>query len=149
MELSKFDIIGISMRTTNENGQSSHDIPELWKKFFAENVLEKIPNKLDSNIYSVYTDYESDFTKPYTVILGCKVANLDTIPEGMIGKTILGGKFSVFTAKGDLTKGAVASEWLKIWNTKLERAYTADFDVYGAKAQNPKDAVVEIFVAIN
>lgn len=149
MELSKFDIIGISMRTTNENGQSSKDIPELWKKFFAENVFAKIPNKLDFNVYSVYTDYESDFTKPYTVILACKVANLDTIPEGMVGKTIPGGKFTVFTAKGDLAKGAVVSEWLKIWNMKLERKYTADFEVYGAKAQNPENAEVDIFVATN
>lgn len=54
------------MRTTNENGQSSKDISELWKKFFAENVFAKIPNKLDSNVYSVYTDYESDFTKNHT-----------------------------------------------------------------------------------
>jgi len=149
MEFSKFDIIGISIRTTNENGQAGNDIPKLWQKFFSENILEKIPNKLDSSIYSVYTEYESDFTKPYTTVLGCKVANLNTIPEGMIGITVPNGKFTKFTAKGDLNKGVVFLEWLKIWDSKFNRKYTADFEVYGEKAQNPQDAEVDIFIAVD
>ena len=51
-------------------------------------------------------------------------------------------------SKGDLTKGAVYETWSKIWNADLDRTFTADFEVYGEKAQNPTDAEVEIFVAI-
>ena len=148
MDFSQFDFIGISVRTTNEKGKMGHDIPKLWQQFFSENILEKIPNKLENSIYSVYTEYESDFTKPYTVVLGCKVANLDKIPEGMVGITVPGGRFTKFTAKGDLHKGVVFSEWLKIWNTNLNRKYTADFEVYGEKALNPQDAEVDIFIAV-
>lgn len=148
MEVVEFDVIGISVRTTNENGQCGIDIPALWKRFFAENVMEKIPNKVDSSIYSVYTDYESDFTKPYTTILCCKVKNLNTIPKGMIGRRIGGGKFSKFTASGDLNQGVVFSEWQKIWTSKLDRKYTADFEVYREKAQNPANAEVDIFIAV-
>ena len=57
-----FKIIGISVRTTNENGQSSKDIPFLWNKFFEENILEQIPNKIGKDIYCVYTDFRKDFT---------------------------------------------------------------------------------------
>jgi predicted transcriptional regulator YdeE len=148
MNHSKFDIIGITVRTTNQNGKSSIDIPELWKKFFTEAILEKIPDKVDASIYCIYTDYEKDFTEPYTVILGCKVNGLKTIPKGMIGRTIPGGNFAKFSAKGDLTKGVVFTEWNKIWNSELNRKYTADFEVYGEKAQDPKNAEVDIFVAI-
>ena len=143
-----FKVIGISVRTTNENGQSAKDIGELWNKFMSEGIIDKIPNKVDNTIYSIYTEYESDHTKPYTTILGCKVSSTDTIPNGMTAKTFKGGNYTKFVVKGNLTKGAVYKEWLKIWNTDLEREYTADFEVYGEKAQNPNDAEVEIFIAV-
>ncbi len=143
-----FTVIGISIRTTNENEQAGKDIGALWNKFMSEGILEKIPNKIDNTIYSIYTAYESDYTKPYTTILGCKVKNTDTIPNGMIAKTFNEGNYIKFVAKGDLTKGIVYKEWSKIWNTDLNRLYSADFEVYDEKAQNPTDAEVAIFVAI-
>ena len=148
MQIENFHIIGIAVRTTNQNGQSGKDIGELWGRFFAENILERIPNKLSSTIYGVYTDYEGDYMKPYTAIVGCKVANLDRVPEGMVGKTIPRGKFVQFTAKGNLKEGVVFSEWLKIWGMPLDRKYSADFEVYGEKAQNPEHAEVDIFIAL-
>jgi predicted transcriptional regulator YdeE len=66
----------------------------------------------------------------------------------MIGKTILGGKFAKFTAKGNLNQGIVFSEWSKIWSMELDRKYTADFELYGEKAQNRENAEVDIFIAL-
>ncbi len=148
VNIKPFTVIGISVRTTNENGQSAEDIGKLWNRFMMEEILNKIPNKVDNTIYSIYTDYEKDHTKPYTTILGCKVENLDIIPNGMIAKKIEGGNYTKFVTKGDLTKGAVFVEWSKIWELDLDRKYTADFEVYGEKAQNPQDAEVDIYVAI-
>ncbi len=148
INIKEFTVIGISVRTTNENGQSAKDIGALWNKFMSEEILDKIPHKTDNTIYSIYTEYESDHTKPYTTILGCKVENADTIPNGMISKTIKAGKYAKFIAKGDLTKGAVYEAWSKIWNADLDRLYSTDFEVYGEKAQNPSDVEVEIFVAV-
>jgi predicted transcriptional regulator YdeE len=147
INIEKFCVIGISIRTTNNNGQSAKDIGELWVKFMSENIIDKIPNKVDVSIYSIYTDYEGDHTKPYTTILGCKVENLETIPEGMVAKTINGGDYTKFVAKGDLTEGAVFVEWTKIWAMDLPRIYSADFEVYGEKSQNSTNAEVEIFIA--
>ncbi len=143
-----FSVIGISVRTTNENGQSAKDIGALWDKFMKEGILEQIPNKVDSSIYSIYTDEESDQTKPYTTILGCKVENTTEIPKGMVAKTFNTETYQKFVSKGDLTKGAVYQEWSKIWEMDLDRTYTADFEVYGEKAQNPTDAEVDIFIAV-
>jgi predicted transcriptional regulator YdeE len=148
IKIEQFKIIGISIRTINENNKSIEDISNLWNKFLSEKIIEKIPNKINQEMYSVYTDYEGDYTKPYTMILGCKVESLDQIPKGMVGKEFEGGKYQKIIAKGDITKGIVVQEWLKIWSSDLKRAYTADFEVYGEKAQNSKNAEVEIFVAI-
>lgn len=149
MNIQKFNIIGISIRTTNENEQSRKDIPALWDKFISEGIAEKIPNKINHSIYSVYTDYEKDHTKPYTTILGCAVESLDLIPEGMIGKVIETASYEKFTAKGNLNNGIVINEWIKIWNSDLNRSFTSDFEIYGEKAQNPENAEVDIFIAIN
>jgi predicted transcriptional regulator YdeE len=146
VNLSEFHVIGISIRTTNENGQSGYDIPKLWQRFSSEGVLEKIPNKMEPSIYAVYTEYEGDFMKPYTTVIGCKVADLLTIPEGMVGIKVSGGKFTRFTAKGG--KEAVLSEWMKIWSSDLRRSYTSDFEVYGAKAQDPQNPEIDIFIAV-
>lgn len=142
-----FKIIGISVRTTNENGQAVKDIPALWNQFFTENTVSKIPGKISDDVFCIYTDYEKNHTRPYTTIIGCKVDHLDSIPEGMVGKSISKTNYTVFTAKGKIADGIVFNEWLKIWESSVNRLYTADFEIYGAKAQNPEDAEVEIFIA--
>ncbi|WKN41116.1 effector binding domain-containing protein [Tunicatimonas pelagia] len=148
VKIEPFQLIGISVRTTNENGQAAQDIGQLWSKFMAENMLSKIPNKVDDTVYSLYTDYEGDHTQPYTTILGCKVNSLDEIPEEMAGRSFDGGNYVKTTAKGDLAQGLIINHWSKIWATELARRYTADFEVYGTKATNPSDAEVDILVAV-
>lgn len=148
VKIEPFKVIGISVRTTNENEQAGKDIPVLWEKLIKENILSNIPDKIDNTIYSIYTDYEKDHTKPYTTVLGCKVESLDFIPEGMVGYSFDGGKYVKFTAKGDLSKNLVINEWLKIWKMDVGRIFTADFEIYGEKAQNPTDAEVDILIAV-
>jgi predicted transcriptional regulator YdeE len=137
-KINPFSVIGIAVKTTNENGQSGIDIPALWNKFMTERVLERIPNKINNTLYCVYTDYEKDHTKPYTTVLGCKVESLESIPDGMTGKTIEGGNYILHIAKGNLLQGLVFNEWVKIWNSNIERSYTADFEVMGKKRKTPR-----------
>ena len=148
LTIKKFSVIGISVRTTNENGQATQDIPALWNIFMTSGIADKIPNKIDNSIYCIYTEYEKDHTKPYTTILGCKVSDLQTIPDGMVGKTFDEANYTKIVAKGNILQGMVFNEWTKIWNSNLDRTFTADFEVYGEKAQNPENAEVDIFIAI-
>lgn len=143
-----FKIIGIAIKTTNENDQATHEIAALWLRFMNENILEKIPNKVDYTVYSLYTDYEGDHTQPYTAMLGCKVSTLENIPEGMTGKSFDGGTYVKTTAKGDLMKGLVVNEWSKIFEMDLNRTFEADFEAFGEKAQNPEKAEVDFYVGI-
>ena len=147
-KIKSFNVIGIAVRTTNENSQAAKDIPALWNKFMSENMLQQIPNKVDNTIYCMYTEYEKDHTKPYTTLLGCKVENLENIPTGMIGKTVEDGIYIKQTVKGNLMHGVIANAWIKIWNANFSRLYIADFEVYGEKAQNSENAEVDIFIAV-
>lgn len=148
LTIEPFKVIGISVRTTNENNQAAKDIGDLWGRFINEKVLEAIPNKIDNTVYSIYTDYEKDHTKPYTTILGCKVKNLDTIPVGMVSKSVNGGNYVKFSTKGDLMKDLVINKWFEIWEMDLDRLFTADFEVFGEKAQNPANAEIDILIAV-
>ncbi|WP_294188032.1 GyrI-like domain-containing protein [uncultured Sphingobacterium sp.] len=144
-----FSIIGLAIRTSNQDGQSAKDIPELWARFFQEDVLSRIPNKISSELYCIYTEYEKDHTLPYTTFLGCKVSNLEEVPEDLDGIHIAENRYQHFTAEGSLEDGIVYETWQKIWSSDLPRTYAADFEIYGEKAQNPQDAKVDIYIGIH
>jgi len=148
MSTQTFHIIGIDVRTSNENQKAMQDIPALWQRFMGENLLEKIPNKVSQEIFCIYTEYEGDHNKPYTTLLGCKVSSLENVPEDLRGMTFNIKNQKQFTAKGNLQQGAVAQAWYKIWESDLQRTYTFDYEVYGEKAQNPEDAEVDIFISV-
>lgn len=149
VKIEAFKILGLAIKTTNEQGRASQEIAELWNRFLSERTIEKIPHKVGNTIYSLYTDYEGDHTKPYTCILGCQVEHLKDIPEGMMGKSIAGGKYVKTTAKGDLMKNLVLDNWSDIFKLPLDRNYSADFEVFGEKAQDPSNAEVDFYVGIS
>lgn len=146
--LRSFPVIGITVRTSNAEGHAAKDIPELWARFWRIDVASKIPGRVGNDIYSVYTAYEGDYTKPYTTLIGYRVENLDHIPDGFSGLLIEEGPYMKCIAKGNLSQGAVFDAWLEIWNAEIPRAYTSDFEVYGERAQNPEDAEVDIYLAL-
>ena len=81
-----FKLIGISVRTTNQNNQVQEDLGKLWGQFSSENINEEIPNKISNEILAIYTDYQSNDTEDYTTIIGDPVSPLNEIPNGMIGQ---------------------------------------------------------------
>lgn len=143
-----FKIIGVSVESTNENGQAAHDLGELWQKFYVENIPGKIPNAVGQEVYSIYTDYETDCTGKYTSIIGLQVSSLEDIPDGLIGREFAGGTYTKFVAKGPMPD-AVVDTWKEIWekDNLLGRKYTADFEVYGAQSQIGENSEVDIYIA--
>lgn len=142
-----FAVIGIAVRTTNNNGQSGHDIGGLWQRFFADGVMDKIPQKLSNDVLLLYTDYESDYTGAYTAIVGCRVSNASAVPDGCVSKNIDGGVYVKHSLKGKMPD-IVYNQWREIWNSTMPRAYTTDFEVYGEKAQDFSNAEVDVYVAV-
>jgi len=147
-QIPPFKIIGISVESTNENGQAAQDLGELWGRFYSENIPGEIPNVIGDEVYSMYTDYETDYTRKYTAIIGLKVSSLEDIPDGMVGREFGGGTYTKFVAKGTMPN-AIVDTWKEIWSKDnlLGRKYTADFEVYGAQSQNGENSEVDIYIA--
>lgn len=149
IEVKPFKVIGIGVRTSNVNNQAQQDLGALWSKWYEENIAAQIPNKISEEFFGIYTNYESDNTKPYDALIACKVSDSSIIPEGRVAKEMEGGTFAVFTTKGDMSEGKpIAEKWGEIWNTDLPRAYTNDFELYDQRAANPADAEVDILIAL-
>lgn len=144
-----FMIVGISVETSNVNGEAGRDIGALWSRFYSDNVARQIPDLAGGEIYAVYTDYESDHRGRYTCIVGMRVNSLGEVPEGLTGRRFEGGAFLSITARG-LMPGAIFDTWKKIWDEDelLARSYDYDFEIYGDKAMWGDEAEVDIFISV-
>lgn len=137
--------IGLELRTNNE--ECSSTMPAHKERFFKENILAKIPNKVNGNMLALYTDYEGDYTKPYSWILGCEVSSLDEVPEGLVGKVIPASKYAVYTTEGAFPQGLIAA-WQAVWKSELHRSYTSDFELYRPDFNPEKNPEVKLYIAI-
>lgn len=143
------NIIGVELRTTNE--KALQEIPAFWAHVQEHNLLGFISKRIDTNkFYAIYTDYEKDASGEYSLIIGAEVVSLsDTpVPENMVARVIPGGTYAVFTAKGELIVQEVGKTWETIWDTKLDRTYTFDFEIYDLDLQGKPAPEVPIYVSI-
>lgn len=138
--------IGLPLKTSNQ--ECSVAMPAHKERFFKENILAKIPHKKNGQILALYTEYEGDYTQPYTWILGCEVDSLDNIPEGLVGKVIPASKYAVFKTQGSFPQGLI-QVWQSIWANPLQRSYTSDFEVYPASFDPVNNPAVSVYIAID
>lgn len=115
--------------------------------FFKRTPPSKIPNKINGNILALYTDYEGDYSKPYSWILGCEVSSLEKVPEGLVGKVIPASRYAVFTTQGKFPQGLIAA-WQDIWKTNLARSYTCDFEVYQEGFDPEQNPEVKVYISL-
>jgi predicted transcriptional regulator YdeE len=141
-------LIGIQCRTSNDPNAGPIDIQNLWTKFASDNVFANIPNKASEEVIALYCDYEGDHTQPYSVVIGCAVTSFDSVPRGMVTKTIPAASYAVFPVIGDFPESLIET-WGKIWNTDLKRTYSGDFELYGEKFHTGTPKEAEVFIAID
>jgi predicted transcriptional regulator YdeE len=155
VEQQEFSVIGIQVRTSNAKEMTGGGaIPKQWAKFFAEGVAARIPNKVDTTIYAVYTGYASDRDGEYDFIIGMKVSSVSDVPPGMVAKTVPKGKYAIVASpKGPVTQ-VVPKAWQQVYdlddNKQMggARAYKADFELYDQRSQNPQNAQVDLYIGL-
>jgi predicted transcriptional regulator YdeE len=141
---SAFSVAGISARVSNDR---PHSIGALWQQFYAQGIGAQIPSKKSENIYSVYIDYESDHTKPYTMVIGCEVSDAGSLPPGLVRTTVPAATYAVIPANGKQPDSVIAA-WQWVSRSDLARTYSGDFDLYVSLGSDPADVDVKLHVAI-
>jgi predicted transcriptional regulator YdeE len=141
-----FNVVGFQDRTTNEKetSQTEGKIGALWGRF-SSNATRPGPAALRGVIYAVYTNYESNETAAYDVIIGNEVRGQQKLPLGMVLIHIPAAHYLVFRAAGD-SPAAIMEAWQGVYkffseHSDRRRAYSYDFERHTSKG-------TEIFVAI-
>lgn len=147
--MEKLKVVGISTRTNNLDGNAVNELGKLWEYFIKNNIVDKIPHKVNNDIYAIYTDYESDYRGEYTYLIGCEVRFIDNIPPDFEGRVFKRQQEKHYIAKGELPH-AVADTWKDIWSTngQLNRLYDYDYERYSEKSHRGADSIVDIYVGV-
>lgn len=157
-------LVGLSARTNNMNEMNplTGKIGPLVQRFFLNSLAKQIANlKKTGATYSVYTEYESDHTGEYTYFIGVEVTEfsdnlqLKDASDKIDFKTLEIPKqtYTKFTTEPGPLPQSVIAAWQKIWfmnNDRIggNRNYIADFEVFDERAQNPMNAVLDIYVGV-
>ncbi len=138
---------GIRVKTSNIDGRAIQDIANMWQKFFADGVYNRIENKVNNKTIGLYTEYEGDYTKPYSFICCSQVNKKSCNMENRVIKVIPKGKYAKFVIIGDV-QNSVGEAWKKIWNMDLKRKYTCDFEEYQNNTKDMNKQEIHIYIAI-
>lgn len=148
-----FTLIGIETRTNNAvESTADGAIPKQWQRLFQEDLLNRIPDRLDHSVIAVYTNYASDWNGDYTYILGAKVKPGTKVPAGMVEVRVPAGKYVEFLSARGPAPQVVPDLWKQIWAYFHEpgnpaRAYKADCEIYDdPSGQN--NIQVRIFIGV-
>jgi predicted transcriptional regulator YdeE len=141
-QMPAFYLAGISVLTSNLNGQSAQDIGNLWATFFTQHLAAQIRGKLTDELICAYTDYASDMNGPYTAVLGYQVDPGEEQAADIIVVQVKACTAVMFES-ANTEPATVLETWNKIWTSGLHRAYHTDCDLYTA------DGRVKTFVSIN
>jgi predicted transcriptional regulator YdeE len=150
-------IVGITARTTNaaEATPQTGIIGKQWQKFFQEAVQQQIPNKLDYNIYNVYSDYATDRNGEYSFTIGSRVAEPpQQLPPGLVLKTVPAGDYAVITTEKGPVANVVIAAWKRVWDLENQkqlggtRAYKSDYEFYDQRAMDPQNSQADINIGL-
>lgn len=141
-EVDEFDVVGISVVTDNAKG--TDDINALWERFFKDSVGQYVPDKVNDNIYAVYSDYEGDHEKPYRLTIGYRVSGKVT-PDNMTRICIIDQPYAILSAAGEQPK-ALIETWEAVWSGDLPRSFKTDFELYGPRFF--EDGINEVLIHI-
>ena len=139
-----FVVVGMACRASNDRPET---VRTFWQRLLAEGGWDRIPNKADSRIISLYTDFETDHTGDYTLLIGARVTDAETVPEDMVAIQVPPARYAVFTSVGPMPDALLAT-WQRVWDSNLVRAYTTDFDVYPEPPATAERDGVLSFVAL-
>ncbi|MBV8895398.1 MAG: AraC family transcriptional regulator [Acidobacteriaceae bacterium] len=153
LHVDKFTVAGISVRTSNAiESTTDAKIPAMWQRLYGDNLLARIPHRVDDRVIALYTDYENGKDGMYTYILGAKVSSDKDLPGELVGREVASGQYAMFTEQGGPPPQMTVDLWKHIWSLEkpggLERAYRTDYEVHYGEADDPAKSHVDIYIGL-
>ena len=146
-----FPVIGVELKTTTHDGMNYVEITQFWEKVLKEGQIDNIPDKkLKNTVLGICMDFEP--SGRFSYIIGSEVTSTENTPNNMVCRTIPASKYAVFTARGKIpgsiqdTFKYIYQEWLP--NSNLQRANSAEFELYDERCEDAENAEVDIYIPI-
>lgn len=149
VERGPFHVVGVRERFAPGHIEA---IPLLWERFVP--FAPELPNKVPDVLYGVCVDgTDPAAEEPGFEYTACsEVTTLDDIPEGMVGFTVPGGTFAVFTHRGPVSQLAdsVRTVWRELLPAEgLKPTGAPDFELYDERFRGEEpDCEVDIYVPV-
>lgn len=155
VEIDDIKVAGLRCETTLRDNV----IPELWQRF--TKIIDTIPNKaMDARTFgicecspSVSSIYSMNKDALFHEVASVEVSSFDGIPDSVVKKTIIGGKYAVFTHKGSLVNLKKTFDY--IWSTwmigsRVQIDDREDFELYDDrfKGYYHPDSELDIYIPI-
>lgn len=145
-------LVGISVRTSTADQIANGTISATINRYLQENISGSINSKkAPGATYCVYTEYASNEYGDYTYFIGEEVTDFDNVPASLQSLSIPEQTYAKFTSEAGPMPDVCISLWQKIWalpDLAATRNYIADFEVYDARALDPLNTQLDIFVGI-
>ena len=156
VKLDEKRIAGLKIITTNEAECGPNaKIGALWQRYYADGFPSSIPHQTEPGvIYGIYSDYESDETGSYSLLIGAEVEKAGELPTELSVTTIPPATYAVFTTRVGPIIEVVQEAWAHIWEWSKQpgnkRTFIADFERYdGVRCADPNHAQVDVYIAIS
>lgn len=134
IEVEAFRVIGMM---ANFNDETKQGIPDLWRIFGPR--MQEVSVRIEGTTYGVCFPAALD-EENFDYMAAVPVDNFDTIPDGMVARTVPAHKFAVFTHRTgeDTMHNDLQKSMQYIWGTWLpnsgyEHAKVPDFELYDSR----------------
>lgn len=121
--------VGVSIKTTYENGQYKDDIKTIWNYFFEKDISSLVKNKLDKRIYAVYSDYGGKHDNYFRVTIGYKTSANAKVYKGLNKILIPAKRFAALSTK-EKGKNAINNLWDKVIDSDLNENREYSIEIY-------------------
>jgi len=159
IKLREMRVGGVHERTTRAAETAGEvTVPRLWELYRSSDVCGNRAGdpKNPQAVYVLYSEYELDAegrADTYTILIGHEMTG-QGIPPGEHCKMIRvpASKYLVFTSRRGPLRAVVREVWDAVdayfRSSAYKRAYTGDFELYDGRANDPANAVVDIYISV-
>lgn len=143
-----FTAVGMECITTQDDNNINFTIPKLWSSFNprAGEIKDRRGGALGLCISEGFDDCH------FSYMACCEVNRVESIPEGMIARTVPACKYLVFTHKGSVDKLGETYDFIYgryLPNSSYEVQAMIDFELYDERFKpDSPDSEMDIYIPI-
>lgn len=138
-------LVGLCVRVDPEDAMGT--IGALWGRVLADRALDGVDGRLDAySLLAAYTDYATDETGPYTLMVGVPVRTDAATPEGLVRRKFGAQRAASIRVRGSVPV-VVQQTWAAIHTSSLERSFTVDYERYDLREMGPQTPI-EFMIAV-